>query len=840
MEGSEADGPASTPNRERLAWLETTLRREMALNRVLQAIGGVACAAGTLEETIRAALRAVCEELDCTIGHAYFILPDQPELIQPVAIWHLPDTERFTPFVAATDSLPFSGAQGLIGLVRHTGRPQWISDVSTAPEFLRREAAAAVGLGAGFALPVTLEDQVVAVLEFFRCAPEEPDERFLEACAHIGRLLGRVFERERSRDVLRAREEYLRYIAIHSRCLLWHGTVEERQEPHLLWRIRVSDLEAAQRFFPLETVPGQHYMHTWHQARLPDDQQRVDNFGDAEVRAGRSYSQEFRARDATGRVRWIREDVSVEPAGPGKWRAVGICVDVTEPREREELLRKVLDTLPVGVWIVNREGRIVRSNPAAERIWGGARYVGQEEYGEYRGWWAESGAPIAPDDWAAARAISRGETSLDEEVVIQAFDGSRKVMLNSAVPLRDADGGIDGAIIVNEDVTEAKRSELRDTAFRSLGEKLNSAVIPEEAARTILQVADDLFGWDSCWLDLCDLHARQVDPIILIDEVDGRRTEVPSPTHELRDESLMMRAIREGPLLLAPDPDLPYGTAEEPLVAFGDRTRASASIMVVPIRVAARTIGALSIQSYTPGRYSQDDLRTLQALADYCAGALERTRAEAERRSLEQQLLQSQKLEAIGRLAGGVAHDFNNMLAVINGYADLLLMRTDLPRSIREPIGEMQNAGVRAAALTSQLLAFSRRSLIQPQVLDLNAVVTNLESMLRRLLGEDVELLIDLQARTAQVNGDRSQLDQVVLNLVVNARDSMPRGGTLRIRTEEVTIEEGVRSSQPGLRPGEYVLLTVSDTGRGMTPDILSRIWEPFFTTKGPGEGSGL
>jgi len=210
------------------------------------------------------------------------------------------------------------------------------------------------------------------------------------------------------------------------------------------------------------------------------------------------------------------------------------------------------------------------------------------------------------------------------------------------------------------------------------------------------------------------------------------------------------------------------------------------------------------------------------------------------RKRLEEQFLQSQKMEAIGRLAGGVAHDFNNLLTVINGYSEQALIELSESHPLHEDITEIRNAGERAASLTRQLLAFSRRQMLQPEVLDLNVIVADMERMLRRLLGEDVVLSTVPQSGLDFVYADRGQIEQVIMNLVVNARDAMPKGGRLTIETCNVALS----SEYPGLRheivPGDYVMLAVSDTGMGMDQATQARIFEPFFTTKSHGTGLGL
>jgi PAS domain S-box-containing protein len=214
--------------------------------------------------------------------------------------------------------------------------------------------------------------------------------------------------------------------------------------------------------------------------------------------------------------------------------------------------------------------------------------------------------------------------------------------------------------------------------------------------------------------------------------------------------------------------------------------------------------------------------------------------AEAERQLLEQQFRQSQKLESIGRLAGGVAHDFNNLLTIINGYSRMALDLVDERDPLRESLEAIHGAGERAVGLTNQLLAFSRKQILKPQVLDLNRVVSGMRPLLSRLLGEDVELCVELPEGHAIIRADLHQLEQVVMNLAVNSRDAMPQGGTLSIATAVVRWDESQARSHAGAQPGRYVSLAVSDTGEGMSEETRRHMFEPFFTTKEVGKGTGL
>jgi two-component system cell cycle sensor histidine kinase/response regulator CckA len=218
----------------------------------------------------------------------------------------------------------------------------------------------------------------------------------------------------------------------------------------------------------------------------------------------------------------------------------------------------------------------------------------------------------------------------------------------------------------------------------------------------------------------------------------------------------------------------------------------------------------------------------------------ERKRAEAEQEQLRSQLLQVQKMESIGRLAGGIAHDFNNILSAILGFGDLVLEMLPKDATEREYVAEMVLAGERASELTKQLLAFSRKQVLQPRIVDPCAVMRQLEPMLRRLIGEDVNLQLLLDAETGSIRVDASRLEQVIVNLVVNARDAMPKGGTVTLETTNVEFDDSYLVTHADARIGPHVMIAVSDTGVGMDAVTRARAFEPFFTTKDPGAGTGL
>jgi two-component system, cell cycle sensor histidine kinase and response regulator CckA len=235
-----------------------------------------------------------------------------------------------------------------------------------------------------------------------------------------------------------------------------------------------------------------------------------------------------------------------------------------------------------------------------------------------------------------------------------------------------------------------------------------------------------------------------------------------------------------------------------------------------------------------------EDADFVRSIAILVTSAMERRRAEDTLVERDEQLRQAQKMEAIGQLAGGVAHDFNNLLTIINVHTDLLLQQLPESAPLRKDVEEVARAASRAASLTRQLLTFSRKQVVQPLVLDLARVVTGVEPMLQRLIGEDVDFEATVAPNISPVLADEGEIEQILINLVVNARDAMPQGGRLTVSVANVEAEDELCARHPSLRPGDYVRLMVTDTGMGMTTETMARAFEPFFTTKEPGRGTGL
>ncbi len=368
-------------------------------------------------------------------------------------------------------------------------------------------------------------------------------------------------------------------------------------------------------------------------------------------------------------VTWL--NVSAAPLLLENYGLVITYNDITDRKEAEEalknreyLLNKVFDVLPIGLWFADANGKLIRGNRAGVKIWGAEPTVPIEEYGVFKARRLPSGKEIAPDDWALARTIREGVTIVDEMLEIDSFDGKRKIIRNYTAPVLDDLGKIQGAIVVNQDITEREQ-----------------------------------------------LHA---------------------------------------------------------------------------------------------------------------------------------QLQQAQKMESIGRLAGGVAHDFNNMLSVILGHTELAIEKLDPADPLFAGLQAVQQAAERSAALTRQLLTFARKQTVAPKVIDLNEIVEGMLKMLRRLIGEDIDLLWRPGQSIRPVKVDPAQIDQLLANLCVNARDAIAGVGKITIETALATFDEAYCAAHLGFLPGEYTLLAVSDNGCGMDQETLNHIFEPFFTTKEQGKGTGL
>jgi two-component system, cell cycle sensor histidine kinase and response regulator CckA len=462
-------------------------------------------------------------------------------------------------------------------------------------------------------------------------------------------------------------------------------------------------------------------------------------------------------------------------------------------RETERLYASLVNSLDGIVWEADAETfRFTFVSPQAEKILGypPARWVEEPDF-----WRAHT----HPDDVDRCAAFCRDATAAGRDHAFEyrmlAADG-RVVWLHDVVTVRATDGG-----------ARRLRGIMLDVTARTLAEE------ERRREQDFLQAVLDNVGEA---VIACDAVGRVTLVNWVARESTGVR-EVPLGHAEW---------VRRCPLF-RPDRTTPVPAAERPLARAvrGERFRG--------VELAARTPDGRWLCLVAAGQPLRD-------AGGRELGAVVALRDATEERRLAEQVLQAQKMEAVGQLAGGVAHDFNNLLTVINGYADVLLGQVPAVDPARDMLGEMARAGGRAAELTRQLLAFGRKQILAPRVLDLNGVVAGVGAMLGRLIGEDVVLATRLQPVLGRVRADPGQVEQVIVNLCVNARDAMPLGGRLVVETRNVEFGAEHPAAHPDVRPGRYVMLAVADTGRGIPADVLPHVFEPFFTTKGVGEGTGL
>ncbi|HEX4613360.1 MAG TPA: PAS domain S-box protein [Urbifossiella sp.] len=590
--------------------------------------------------------------------------------------------------------------------------------------------------------------------------------------------------RKRAEEALRAQAERLR---IKGRLLnLSNAMIRDPAGRIATWTDGMARLYGWTR----EEAEGR-VSHELLRTRFPAPQAEIDA---AVLRDGRWEGELTHTRADGGAVTVVSQWVLDRGEDGTATRVLEVDHDVTARRRVEEdlfrereFLRTVLDNISEGVLACDPAGRLTLSNRAAREIHGSGGPLPAE------GWWDRfpqywpDGTRIGYDDLPLVRAV-RGNRVRDVEFVVARPDGGRRTVVGNGEPLADPGGNRIGAVLALDDVTDRRRAEEG------------------------LRLRDRVIGAASQGILITD-PTRPDDPIIYV-----------TPGFERLTGHAAAEVIgRNCRFLQGPDTD-PTATA-----ALRDAVAAGRAYSVELLNYRKDGTPFWNALSVTPVRDGDRVTHFVGVQTDV-----------TDRRRLEDQLRQAQKMEAVGQLAGGVAHDFNNLLTVINGYSELLLETIPADAPDRPAMAAVREAGERAAGLTSQLLAFSRQSVLDPQVVDPNAVVAETARMLGRLIGEDVTLALALAPRAGRVRVDPGQFGQVLMNLAVNARDAMPTGGRLTIETRDVELDGEFARVIPGIRPGRYVLTAVTDSGVGMPPEVRTRVFEPFFTTKGPGRGTGL
>jgi PAS domain S-box-containing protein len=539
-----------------------------------------------------------------------------------------------------------------------------------------------------------------------------------------------------------------------------------------------------------------------------------------------------------------------------------VATDITEHKratealqEGEQFLQDVFDAIQDGISVLDTDLRVVRTNRWMEEMYAPQMpLVGQECYQAYQQ--RQSPCPWCP----TLLTIETGKTHSQVVPYPSAEDPAGWVEL-SAFPVKDEQGQVTTVIEYVKDITVRVRAE-------RLLHTLNVAALATQRALTHDEIFDAVvrefsrLGF-SCMLFLTDENQNALFPKYMSYESRVLRAVEGLVGIKQEDFAIPVESIdayREvvcdkRSILVEDAREILHQVLPAPVKVFGEQIARMLDIpqfIAAPLIVEDRVIGLLSVQS---SDLTREDIPAITAFAHQVAAAWRKAslmqdlgKNLQELQRTQDQLVQAQKMEAIGRLAGGVAHDFNNLLTAVQGYASLLLdsfaaaSPQDWPSgpTTRADLGEILKAAERASALTQQLLAFSRKQVLQPRVLSLNKVLTGVEKMLRRLIGEDIELSSILDPGLGYVRADPAQIEQVIMNLSVNARDAMPHGGRLTFETANVVLDETYARLHPIVEPGKYVRLTVSDTGMGMSREVKAHLFEPFFTTKEEGKGTGL
>ena len=595
--------------------------------------------------------------------------------------------------------------------------------------------------------------------------------------------------------------------------------------------------------FPVEdwlTAP-----HFWERQLHPADRERTVADYRAGIAAGRDFELQYRMIAADGRTVWFRDRIrAVDGAGGKGVPPRGVMVDITEEKRAEAELRRVNRALKT---LSQCNQAMARAAAEAELLDEICRII--VEVGEYRFAWmgfAQEDAektirPVARAGheegylsqvkitWSdsesgrgpAGAAVRTGRVHIvrdvqtDPSFLFWRAEAARRGYASLiGLPL-NPDGKPSGVLAIysaESDTFDAEEERLLTElaanvsyGLMSLRARLDRERVEEERARLSLAV-------------------EQAAEAIMVTDPRGNIAYV-NPAFETVTGYRRDEVLGQNPRILkSGKQDAEFYRALWETLTRGeawtgrffnrrkDGTLYEAEAVISPVRDSAgRVVNFVAVQ-----------------------------RDVTRERQLEEQVRQSQRIEAVGRLAGGVAHDFNNLLTIIGGYSDLLLEHLGPQHPQLSHVSEIRKAADRAASLTRQLLAFSRRQVLAPQVIDLNSIFANLHSMLRRLIGEDIELVNIPGAHLGLVKVDPGQIEQVILNLIVNARDAMPQGGKITIETDNVVLGADYAGAHFPLKPGPYVLLAVSDTGSGMAPEIQAHIFEPFFTTKEQGKGTGL
>jgi PAS domain S-box-containing protein len=658
-------------------------------------------------------------------------------------------------------------------------------------------------------------------------------------------MLRTAYDRRQTEMALRESEGRFRQLAENIREVFWMRTPEINEILYVspayesIWgRARES----------LSTDPRS-FMEAVH----PEDRQRVVYAMENEQKQG--FELEYRIIKPDGRLRWVWDrGFPVKDESGRVYRIAGIAEDITERKQAEQELKKseeryrdLVENARDIIYTTDLEGNYTSVNRAGEHLFG---YTREEALK------MSQAQVVVPEHLEKSRQMLARKLAGESETVYEleaiTKDGSRiTIEINTRLIYRDGvPVGVQG---IGRDVTERKRAEemLRAADRRAVEEyerlldRLASLALSFGTSRDLLTIYRGLRDFSlsltpSFALVICLYDgAREVREGVYF-YTNGEEMDIAEQVTMPVRSGPAGRAIKTGTVVVSNDYLKDLRDRDPLLIGFEQDDSLPQSALIAPMTIMGRTIGTIEVQSYELAAYTREHVTAMQMAANLAANAVDNVRLLNLEREKEEQLRQSQKMEAVGQLAGGIAHDFNNLLTAITGYSELTLRRLQAEDPLYRNVTEIKKAGERAASLTRQLLAFSRKQVLQPKVLALNSIISEVEKMLSRLIGEDIELRTVLEPQLGSIKADPGQIEQVLLNLAVNARDAMPHGGKLTIETGNVYLDGEYAKQHIAVNPGHYVMLAVSDSGTGMDEKTQARIFEPFFTTKEAGKGTGL
>ncbi len=594
--------------------------------------------------------------------------------------------------------------------------------------------------------------------------------------------------------------------------------------------------------------------HEWQDFIIPQDRQRVKDAYAGLMKDESEIEVEFRILRPDGEQRWVRaRGFQVKDASGEVIRLAGIVTDITAHKRSEQLLIESRRSLAlatqsanIGIWDWNLIEGTMKWDARMYELYGNH----DEDFSGPSPTWNLN---LHPDDiervYAEYAEAIKGSEDFHSEFRVVWPDGQVRHLESSATILRDESGKALHFIGVNWDITERKVAEetLRELDQRAIHEygllltRVAKLALALGDARDLETVFEHLreFAFVSTEMDgliISLFDAKQKTRTAAYVWSEGVKVDISVlPTMEMSD-SPHSRSVLTGEIIITND--YQSAMAGQPVLHLGGDLPQSS--LVVPMSVMGKIVGGVEVQSHHLAAFTNSHATALQMAANLAANAIENVRLLDNERVRAEQLRQGQKMEAVGVLAGGIAHDFNNLLTAINGFSDMTLRKMEPDDPFRRNIQEVSKAGNRAAELTGQLLAFSRKQTLVTAVINLNSVVSNIEAMLRRVIRESIELRAILDPDLGNILADQGQIEQVIMNLAINARDAMPDGGYLTIETKNVQLDQQFADRHMLAAGGDFIRMTVSDTGEGMDAKTQSHIFEPFFTTKEVGKGTGL